>query len=98
MRPRSQDRALPLATAVDNCVSRPRGSLPRERFSPLALFGRRSPERVVRSSLPASENLHRSGSEQVQQRAWLFDYLVGKREQLRWHFQTECLSGLEIDN
>jgi hypothetical protein len=28
----------------------------------LALFGRRSPERVVRSSLPAAENLHRSGT------------------------------------
>jgi hypothetical protein len=25
----------------------------------LALFGRRLPERVVRSSLPASENLHK---------------------------------------
>jgi hypothetical protein len=30
------------------------------RFRALALFGRRPPERVVRSSLPASENLHRS--------------------------------------
>jgi len=27
----------------------------------LALFGRRLPERVVRSVLPASENLHTSG-------------------------------------
>ena len=32
------------------------------RFRALALFGRRLPERVVRSSLPASENLHNSGA------------------------------------
>jgi hypothetical protein len=32
------------------------------RFRALALFGRRLPERVVRSSLPASENLHRTGN------------------------------------
>src|SRR5207237_430554 len=31
------------------------------RFRALALFGRRSPERVVRSSLPAAENLHSCG-------------------------------------
>ena len=31
------------------------------RFRALALFSRRSPERLVRSSLPASENLHSSG-------------------------------------
>src|SRR5947208_7185259 len=42
------------------CVAR-RRELPRERFRALALFGRRSPERVVRSSLPASENLHKTG-------------------------------------
>src|SRR5262249_8030384 len=35
----------------------PAASLP-PRFRALALFGRRSPKRVVRSSLPASENLH----------------------------------------
>jgi hypothetical protein len=34
----------------------------------LALFGRRPAERVVRSVLPASENLRRTGREQVQQR------------------------------
>jgi hypothetical protein len=33
----------------------------------LALFSRRSTERVVRSSLPAAENLHRTGREQMQQ-------------------------------
>jgi hypothetical protein len=31
------------------------------RFRALGRFGRRRSERVVRSSLPASENLHRSG-------------------------------------
>src|ERR1700730_4472270 len=31
------------------------------RFRALALFSRRSPERVVRSSLPAAENLHITG-------------------------------------
>ena len=30
------------------------------RFRALALFGRRPPQRVVRSSLPASENLHKT--------------------------------------
>src|SRR6516164_2910894 len=30
------------------------------RFRALALFGRRPPERVVRPSLPASENLHKT--------------------------------------
>src|SRR5215468_5105576 len=39
------------------------------RFRALALFRRRPPEPVVRSSLPASENLHTSGREQVQQDA-----------------------------
>jgi hypothetical protein len=37
------------------------------RFRALALFGRRSPERVASSSLPASENLHKSRREQLQQ-------------------------------
>src|SRR3974390_162305 len=37
------------------------------RFRALALFGRRSSERVARSSLPAAENLHITGREQVQQ-------------------------------
>jgi hypothetical protein len=32
----------------------------------LALFGRRLPERVARSSSPASENLHKSSREQKQ--------------------------------
>src|ERR1700738_2543185 len=32
------------------------------RFRALALFGRRSPERVASSSLPASENLHKTGN------------------------------------
>jgi hypothetical protein len=50
------------------------------RFRALALFGRRSPERVVRSSLPAAENLHNSGCEQTQQKIPLLDHLVGKRE------------------
>ena len=47
----------------------------------MALFGRRLAERVVRSSPPASENLHISGCEQVQQIASLFDHLVGAGEQ-----------------
>jgi len=44
------------------------GALPADAiFRPLALFGRRPPEHVVRSSLPASENLHKRRPEQVQQ-------------------------------
>src|ERR1700730_2859426 len=38
-----------------------RSALPRERFSPLALFGRRPPKRVDGLVIPASENLHNSG-------------------------------------
>src|SRR6516164_7962622 len=54
------------------------------RLRALALFGRRPPERVVRSSLPASENLHRSGLLQ-RSNLGLFDHLVGAAEQGRWH-------------
>jgi hypothetical protein len=39
------------------------------RFRALALFGRRPPERVAGSSLPAAENLHTTGREQSQQMA-----------------------------
>jgi hypothetical protein len=28
----------------------------------------------------------------------LFDHVIGKREHLRWYFQTECLRALEIDD
>ena len=42
-----------------------RGTCPQHylptRFRALALFGRRPPERVVRSSLPATEKLHTCG-------------------------------------
>ena len=34
------------------------------RFRALALFGRRPPKRVDRPAIPASENLHRTGSQQ----------------------------------
>ena len=34
----------------------------------------------------------------LQQTAPLFDHLVGEREELRWHFQTKCLGGLQIDD
>jgi hypothetical protein len=40
----------------------------------LALFGRRPPERVDRLDIPASENLHRSGREQLQQ---ILDNYIG---------------------
>ena len=50
------------------------------RFRALALFGRRLPERVVSSSLPASENLHITGREQMQQTAHSFDLLVGDEQ------------------
>jgi hypothetical protein len=28
----------------------------------------------------------------------LFDYLVGEPEQRRWHVETECFGGVEIDH
>jgi len=56
---------LPCPNPHSRLSHRPPAALPARhlptRFPALALFGRRSPERVVRSSLPASENLHNSG-------------------------------------
>jgi hypothetical protein len=52
---------------------------PSPRFRALALFGRRSAERVVRSSLPASENLTKSGCEQSQQKG-SFNYLISPQQ------------------
>jgi hypothetical protein len=50
---------FPAQIPIAEPVARPTEAyLPR--FRALALFGRRPPERVVRLSLPASENLHRS--------------------------------------
>jgi hypothetical protein len=49
--PRGQIPIVPAAPPSDH---------PPPRFRALALFGRRPPERVARSSLPASENLHTS--------------------------------------
>jgi len=60
----------------------------------LALFGRRLPERVVRSLLPASENLHKTGREQMQQFGPLFDDLIGAAEQHRWDGETDRFGGL----
>ena len=54
--------------------------------------GRFSAGRV--SLLPAAENLHISGSEQMQQIASLFDHLVGGGEQRRRHGQAEHAGGL----
>ena len=41
------------------------------RFRALALFGRRSPERVVRSSSPAAENLHMCGHSTTNKSAYM---------------------------
>jgi hypothetical protein len=38
-----------------------------------------------------------SGLIQCSKRASLFNQLVGKREQLCWNFEAECLRGLHID-
>jgi hypothetical protein len=68
------------------------------RFRALALFGRRSHELVVRTSMPASENLHISGCEQSQRRSRLFDHLIGAGEQRVRHGEPERPSGGEIDD
>src|SRR3974390_2207297 len=56
---------LPCPNPHSRLSHRPPAALPARhlptRFRALALFSRRPPERVVRSSLPAAENLHMSG-------------------------------------
>ena len=72
------------------------------RFPPLEVFG--SPARtpaylgshVVHG--PASENLHNSRPEQVQQTPQLLYHLVGADKQSSWHGKTQYLRGLEIDD
>jgi hypothetical protein len=63
------------------------------RFPALAVFGRRPAERVLRSVLPASENLHNnlhnSRPEQVQQTQHLFDDLVGELLEMQGHVEAE---------
>src|SRR5438874_6094377 len=54
------------------------------RFRALALFGRRSAERVVSSRRRAAENLTTTGCEQMQQDR-LLDRLVSNSEQHRRH-------------
>ena len=53
---------------------------------------------MVRSSLPAAENLHTSGCEQSQQTNSLFDHLVGAGEQRVGDGEAERLGGLEVDH
>jgi len=91
--------------------ARPRGEIPIApaapplphipRFRALALFGRRPPVLVVGSSFPATENLHITGREQMQQTASsedaLFDHLVGEREQVIGDFDAKLLRSLQID-
>ena len=61
---------LPCPNPHSRLSHRPPAALPARhlptRFPALALFSRRSPERVVRSSLPAAENLHKTGCERSQ--------------------------------
>jgi hypothetical protein len=54
------------------------------RFRALALFDRRSPERVVRSSLPAVENLHNTGlMHRNKPGAWLQEFTRSPRQRGR---------------
>ena len=64
-------------------------------FRALALFERRPPERVVRSLLPASENLHRA---QKRTKPELFDYLIGTKHQAGRDFVADCPSRVEVDD
>ena len=64
----------------------------------MALFGRRPPERVVRSLLPASENLHKTGCEQVQHTARLLDHLVRSAKERQRKIEAECLRGFYVDS
>src|SRR5213083_2621785 len=50
---------IPIALLPHQCPAAALVHFLPTRFRALALFGRRPPERVVRSSLPAAENLHR---------------------------------------
>src|SRR6202521_945243 len=53
---------------------------PPPRFRALALFGRRPPERALRSSLPASENPHRTGSRMQEVRFYERAQAIGMRD------------------
>ena len=55
---RSRDE-IPIAFLRHHSPAAPSAHYLSTRFRALALFRRRLPERVVRSSLPASENLHK---------------------------------------
>jgi hypothetical protein len=67
------------------------------RFRALALFGHRPPERMVRSSLPAAENLRNWRPEQVQQTV-LFNQFVGAQQERLRDGQAERLGRFEIDD
>jgi hypothetical protein len=70
-----------LLNFADNCTAITSRYFP-TRFRALALFGRRPAERVLRSVLPAAENLHKRRPEQVQQTPQLLDHLAGFRPSL----------------
>ena len=69
---------------------------------PMSQMGqnRKSPPGDVMSALPPTadmQRLHRHvGFVPEAEVAASFDYLVGEHKQLRWKFDTERLSGLEI--
>ena len=60
------------------------------RFPALALFGRRLSEREDGLGMPASENLHKGGSEVS------FDHLIGPGEQHWWDGEIESYGNIEF--
>jgi hypothetical protein len=92
----AQDQ-IPIACLLRRPPAAPKAHSLTTRFRALALFERRSAERVARSVLPASENLHITGREQGQQKS-LFNYLIRDGEQFSRHGQAERSGSCEIEH
>ena len=64
-------------------------NLPNVRFTP------NSGHRSERSPCPLCANKRPMA---WQQKSLLFDYFIGDLLEKRWHLETQCLGGLEVDD